>query len=121
MLGDVFVLAEKLQDVKAKNTILKAIKNVASVEQNLSTYIRMASKIYDGTPRTSRARAFVVELLGNSPHLEADQMDAPQGAADFGIMPADLAKDVILRLIWYRCDVRSEASTEDYLEDETAA
>jgi hypothetical protein len=37
MLRDVYVLAQKLLDAKAKNAILKAIEDVDGVEMNLST------------------------------------------------------------------------------------
>jgi hypothetical protein len=121
MLRDVYVLAQKLLDAKAKNAILKAIEDVDGVEMNLSTYIRMASWIYSGCPPTSRVREFVVGLLGECIHYkyEREQLDAPADATDFGYMLADLAKDIIHRLVAGRQNLGLTVKIEDYLDDET--
>jgi hypothetical protein len=120
--GAVFVLAEKLLNAKAKNAVLEAIKDVNAAGENLGAYIQMALTTYNGTLSTSPARAFVVELLGNCDQTErVDQVNTHQDAADFGKMPADLAKNLVHCLINGQRDMQPSVQIEDYLEDEAAA
>jgi hypothetical protein len=70
-LLQLYVLAEKLQDVLAKNDILIAVVDVSQMRsaEMMSAVPRLttASVLYEGTPYTSPARRLVTDMCSTLP------------------------------------------------------
>jgi hypothetical protein len=63
---DLYVLAEKLQDVKAKNAALAAVIDVSELRASNKAWsvptFNLASRVYEGTPKGNPARRLITDM-----------------------------------------------------------
>ncbi|KAF2129961.1 hypothetical protein P153DRAFT_396300 [Dothidotthia symphoricarpi CBS 119687] len=122
VLGATFVLAEKLQDVKAKNEVIKAIHKVQAAEKNLGAYLQMVSTIYCGTPKASLARCYVMHHLSERRFYGWTILALQEALTELENMSAELVRDLVSYLITTTKSPYSYGHDfEKYLEDENMA
>jgi hypothetical protein len=61
--GGLFVLAERIRDVKTKNLVIEAIRTKSSVRDHPKAFLEMSTAIYNGTPGPCGARELLVDLM----------------------------------------------------------
>ncbi|KAF2166273.1 hypothetical protein M409DRAFT_55126 [Zasmidium cellare ATCC 36951] len=76
LLADAFVLGEELMDTEFKDTVMDSFRAKAQGEHGRSFWLsapEIVHTIYDGTPSSSAARKFVVDIFYN--HAESAVLD----------------------------------------------
>jgi hypothetical protein len=101
-----YVLAEKLQDLQAKNETIKGMYAYCGEKADpiftgvAHRFPAAATKeLYEGTPERSQARKLIADLYGNC----ADERWLKGAIAEF---PAEFYHDVLVRLLKKRSAVR---------------
>ncbi|KAF2007946.1 hypothetical protein P154DRAFT_528596 [Amniculicola lignicola CBS 123094] len=72
ILGGVFVLADKLQDVGVMNVVIRTIYELGSPKDYYELFFEMVTTVYEGTPGPCPIRGLLTDLyLGNDFHITA--------------------------------------------------
>lgn len=128
MLGGVFVLAERIRDVKTKNLIVEEIKAKADIREHFAAYLQMAAVIYNGTPGPCGIRRLLVDLVARSNDYHAAQEGIEKFTAKLEGVPKQFLMDLVFGLYTKRqTNSRSgwnsfkSESAATYMEDESTS